>query len=666
MKRVFYVSFCLLLFGAQSIFAAFLLQKEDIPKVVERLFQFHIEHKDLNAHVIRRTFKITIENFDPEKSYLLEKEVLSFTEISDGEAEKICDRLRARNYQDFEALSGLFERACYRAKALRQELLSELMEKTHQVEKRSSSVRFAASETELKLRQKQRMSQFYAYHLEKMGKETSLKRAKAYALFEKRAHQFESQYLFVTAGFQPMSQEKKEHLFTLRFLKAFARSLDTHTAFYSPQEAGEMRFGLEKNFEGVGVVLSEAVEGVMVVDLVEGSPAAISGKIQTSDLLVEINGKEVSSLPFEEVLELMRQNGAKELLLGFKRINPESKQEHLYRVALQRKPISMKEERIKTSYQRVDGGIIGTITLHSFYENRSGISSEKDIKQAISQFRKIAPLKGLVLDLRENSGGFLGQAVRVAGLFVSNGVIVISKYSGGQTQYLRNLTGQPYFDGPLVVLTSKASASAAEIVAQALQDYGVALVVGDPRTFGKGSIQYQTLTDPNADLFFKVTVGRYYTVSGRSTQIDGVIADIVVPTRFAPYAIGERYLDYPLKPDQVDSAYEDTLSDLDMRTRQLFQKRYLPFLQSRVSVWQKNLTFLRQKSAARLQKNVQFQSFLQEVERVRQKEGNTVNAINERIYLKEDLSMIEAVHIVEDMIQVQSQTLSFALTGTDG
>ena len=102
----------------------------------------------------------------------------------------------------------------------------------------------------------------------------------------------------------------------------------------------------------------------------------------------------------------------------------------------------------------------------------------------------------------------------------------------------RSLDGRSYYNGPLVILTSRASASAAEIVAQALQDYGTGIVVGDDRTYGKGTIQYQTVTDTGAASFFKVTVGRYYTVSGRTTQIDGVKADLVVPTPYSALAIG--------------------------------------------------------------------------------------------------------------------------------
>lgn len=335
----------------------------------------------------------------------------------------------------------------------------------------------------------------------------------------------------------------------------------------------------------------------------------------------------------------------------------------------------MHEERIETSYEKFGDGIIGKIALHSFYESGDGISSEKDLREAISAFREKGELHGLVLDLRENSGGFLSQAVKVAGLFMSNGVVVISKYGKGDVHYLRNIVSRPFFSGPIIVLTSKMSASAAEIVAAALQDYGIALVVGDDRTFGKGSIQYQTVTDAKADIFFKVTVGRYYTASGRSTQIDGVIADIHVPTQYAPYNIGERFLEYPLPQDAVSPAYIDPLSDLDLRTKQIFQKRYLPSLQRVVPYWKRMLFQLQKNSKGRLARNPDFQAFMRRVEKVRERGSSIpVNTVDEQIRIgMEDLQITEAVNIVKDMILIEAEShpkeaaLDGALpsTGTD-
>ncbi len=172
-------------------------------------------------------------------------------------------------------------------------------------------------------------------------------------------------------------------------------------------------------------------------------------------------------------------------------------------------------------------------------------------------------LLGLVLDLRNNPGGYLTQAVKVAGLFISDGVVVVSKYSNGEIQYYRDLDGNPQYTGPLVVLTSRLTASAAEIVAQALQDYGVALVVGDDRTYGKGTIQAQTVTDTGASSYFKVTVGEYFTPSGKSPQLTGVKSDVLLPGPYSKTKVGEKYLDHPIAADHIAPSFNDDLKDID-------------------------------------------------------------------------------------------------------
>ncbi|MBI5273302.1 MAG: PDZ domain-containing protein [Chlamydiia bacterium] len=636
------------------------LKMGDIPRVMERLFHFHIENKELSAAIVRRSMKLYIEQFDLEKSYLLASEVSGYTTMTDFQAEAICRRVRAGDYSDFLQLQQVFKQAVLRAQSLRFLVVQQVLEGRMDLGSTTSSVgsSYPRSEYELMDRQRGKIARFYSFHESRTSIESSERQNKVFALFEKKVRRFENQYLSLDNAGHALAQERMEHFFALKILKALAKSLDTHTAFFSPEEAYEMRLGLEKQFEGVGVILSEGIDGVMIADLIPGSPAESSGQIQVNDLLVEIDGQSIADAPFEEILDQLKKRDRSNILLGFKRLDPVFKKEMFFRVSLQKRPISMKDDRIQASYEVVNGGIIGKITLNSFYESSDGASSEKDIKEAIRNFRQHGDLKGLVLDLRENSGGFLGQAVRVAGLFVSNGVIVISKYGKGDIHYLRNVAGKSYFNGPLVILTSKMSASASEIVAQALQDYGVGIVVGDATTFGKGSIQYQTITDESADVFFKVTVGRYYTVSGRSTQITGVIADIVVPTPYAPYNIGERYLEYPLSPDHVAAAYVDSLVDLDAKAKMIFQKRYLPYLQRVVSVWKKSMPFLKQRSSERLANNAKFQNFLERVERVRARQSDSmVNAIDEAWSSGgEDLQMEEAVNIVEDMLFIEEQS----------
>lgn len=635
------------------------LSLTDVHHVMQKMFAYHVENKNFNPALVRRCMKIYIEQFDPEKCYLLEKEVLPYLQLTDQQLQGMIQRLQNRDYSDFFTLNEVIQASILRAQKLRKQIASELSSAQIPEEAPSSMLApsaYADSEEKLFERQKGRMLRFYTFHKQRTLLDTMDRRKKVYALFETKLRRIENQY--VQADATLLSSQQKEHLISLRILKAFAKSLDTHTAFFSPEEAYEMRRSLEKQFEGVGVILSEGVDGVMIAELIKGSPAAQSGLIQINDLLVEIDGESIRQFSFEEVIEKLKNKDRGEIILGFKRLDFEGKQEVFFQVPLQKKPIVMNEERIQVGYEKYQDGIIGKIVLYSFYETPDGMSSEKDIKEAIRSLQEIGPLYGLVLDLRENSGGFLSQAVKVAGLFVSNGIIVVSKYAKGEVHFLRNIVGRSFYHGPLVVLTSKMSASASEIVAQALQDYGVGLIVGDERTFGKGSIQYQTVTDERAEFFFKVTVGRYYTASGKSTQIEGVIADIVVPTQYAPYKIGERFLEFPLSPDRVEPVFLDPLTDLDEKTRYLFQRKYLPYLQRVVSFWKKMLPQLKKNSAERLAQNPQFQAFIQRQEKVRARQSYMpVNTIDEPIQTSlQDLQMGEAINIVEDMIMLEAQS----------
>ena len=234
-------------------------------------------------------------------------------------------------------------------------------------------------------------------------------------------------------------------------------------------------------------------------------------------------------------------------------------------------------------------------------------------------------------------------------MFIPKGIVAIAKYSTGEIHYNRDLDGRLLFQGPVVIMTSKASASAAEVVAQALQDYGVALVVGDERTYGKGSMQFQNITDDQAPAYFKVTVGRYYTVSGRSTQIDGVIADIVVPSYYAPFPIGERFLQFPITRDDLGFSFIDPNNPVrklsGVNSEQLFSS-YFPRQQLK---WKVMLPKLKENSQTRIRNNPRYVEYLNKVEAFQ--EGKTVFID----HWKEDMQLTECMNIVKDMILIESQ-----------
>ncbi|MBS3903878.1 MAG: PDZ domain-containing protein [Simkania sp.] len=620
------------------------LSLKDIRPMMEDMLAYHVEYKDLNPVLMRRAIKTFVSQFDPQKIYLTSAEVRPYLDMGDRKLQSAIANYYHDEFGDFVSFNRLMVNAIKRSLEWRAEIQRELAlsGKDLPLEVGESYLHYAGSEQQLKERQRRQL--IYFLREEKNQKPdrvwTPQMREKIGALWNARLSRHEKSYL-----------SDRIHYIALHTLKSLAKSLDAHSSFYSQEEALEMRASLEKQFEGIGVILKEGIDGVEIADLIEGGPAHNSGLIAVGDLLVEINGKSQTSAAYDEVLSALQDGPNSSVLLGLKRIHPNG-QEDVFHVQLKREKIVLNQERVQHTSIPYEDGIIGKITLPSFYESSDGSSCEKDLREALRQLKKQSSIKGIVLDLRENSGGFLNQAVKVSGLFMTNGVVVISKYANEQIQYLRNLDGRMYYKGPLVLLTSKLSASAAEIVAQALQDYGTAIIVGDERTYGKGTIQFQTLTDAEARAFFKVTVGRYYTVSGRSTQIEGVKADLVVPSTLAAFHIGERFLEYPLSNDKVPAAYQDPLADLDLQTKAWFQKNYLPNLQQKTPHWQKLIPDLKQRSSTRLQNNPEALAFLTKLHELQS--SSTPGFPNRSWWQGEDWQMAEAIEIIKDMVELSS------------
>lgn len=618
----------------------------DVRPMMQGMMNLHVEYNEINATLMQRAFKVFIAQFDPQKIYLTSAEAHPYLDMNERKLMSCVANYFHDEYGDFVSLSRLMGKASVRSQEWRGELQREfaLASSELPLEPRESYFAYAGDEVQLRERLKRQFVNFLAEEKQsKPHRSWSPKvRERIGSLWDKRLTRHEKSYV-----------SDRVHYLALHILKSMARGLDSHSSFYSLEEAMEMRAALEKQFEGIGVVLVEGVDGVEIADLIEGGPAHKSGRIAIGDLIVEINGQDQIGASYDDVLSAL-QVGSKSspIALGLKRVDTEGKEQFLL-VELKREKIILSNERVHYETIPCEGGVIGKIVLPSFYESRDGSSCEKDLRESLRRLKKQGDLKGIVIDMRENSGGFLNQAVKVAGLFMTSGVVVISKYARGEMQYLRNLDGRMYYNGPLVILTSKLSASATEIVAQALQDYGMAVVVGDERTYGKGTIQFQTVTDADAKAFYKVTVGRYYTVSGRSTQIEGVKADLVVPSFLAAYPIGEKYLDYPLNNDRVPAAYHDPLSDIDLQTRPWFQKNYLPNLQQKQSHWTQLIPELKKRSAARMKSDPQAIAFYTQLKEIQS--ASVPMSMTRNWWDGEDWQLDEAIEIVKDMIQLSSQ-----------
>ena len=638
--RLIFLFFCFCAFSEEP-----LLKESDIHEVMDQIFRRHVARNEVSLLLIKGSVKNYIEQADPDRTYFLSDEVSPYSNLSDQATLELMEQYQKRNYSAFFEMNKLIQKAYLRLRKIREENKNnypQWVEEAAKAEKRypDSWEDWPMNLSELERRSEEVFKAFVQAWIHRYGKARALSNPKeVMARFENEWRDKEDAYLYLTPEGKPLSEAEEMNFFSLHVLKAVAAALDSHTKVYNPKEAFEMRIRLEKGFEGIGLVFEKGEEGLRVARIVAKSPAAFSKMVQEGDLLIAVDNVDVRELDFEEAIEKVRGAGS-EASFTFSRKTDEGKK--LIQVPLKKGHIAVDVGRADTESRKFGNGIVGVIRLDSFYSGENGVTSEQDVKRAIETFDK-QNLRGLILDLRENTGGFLIQAVKVVGLFISNGVVVISKYASGDEKIYRDLDQKALYQGPLVLLVSKMTASAAEIVAEALQDYGVALIVGDEHTYGKGTVQSQTVTDKqkSAASYFKVTVGKYYTVSGKTPQLQGVVSDIVVPGPLTFQQVGEAFLKGALPADTIEPSYEDTLADVNPYLRSWYLKYYLPTLQRRTSTWKSLTPELKQRSEYRIAHNRDYQQFLQE-----QKEA---------FEPRDDLQLDEAYHIVEDMIYLETK-----------
>lgn len=642
-----------------------LLKTTDVNRIMSEIFEKHVDKKKMSGTIVGTSFKVYINQFDPQRIYLLESEVNPYINMNETDLNLITTQYSQNLFPAYIKLNETIQRAIKRERIIRtdlinnrRELFNDALSQRHS--KAPPYTLFAKTPEELRERVKQSLISFINSERQRYGDLAVQKyEGKLFEEYEENLRYIENPYLYLKDSGEPMSPAAKENAFALRLLKSLASGLDAHTTVYNPAEAFDMRVRLEKGVNGIGINLRETPKGYFIAQLIKDSPAEKNGTLKIQDQLISINGKIVNDLNFNEVMSLLQGNKGDVVQLEL--VSHQNNKQ--YNVSLTKEPIILDEDRVKYAAENYGNGIIGIIRLDSFYSSQTGFNAEQDVRDAIAQLEKQGNLRGLIIDLRKNSGGFLTQAVKVAGLFITDGVIVVSKYSNGDQKLYRDMDGKKTYDGPLVVLTSKLTASAAEIVAQSLQDYGVALIVGDERTYGKGTIQSQTVTDEGGGgSYFKVTVGKYYTVSGNTPQLKGVRADIMVPSQFSHENIGEEYLDYSLSQDKIAPVYNDKLQDIDPNLKNWYMKYYMPNLQHKTEFWTNMLPTLRKNSEYRITRNPSYQVFIQgQVRKLPQAmiEDDELEAkiIKPNVPSEDDLQLREAINIVKDMVYLESQSM---------
>ncbi|MFY7842636.1 MAG: S41 family peptidase [Rhabdochlamydiaceae bacterium] len=583
---------CLLFFS--PLFS--LDEDNEICRHFNAILKQHVQYQKIDKLLLQRAINSYFKLVDPEKIYLLEKEVSKFFSMTEKDWQESVIRYQKNDLFLFRQIFHLMNKGAQRAMKYRALMkMDVILNPIHPLEaKRITYLDFASTEEELKQRMKVKLRAF-------LIEQNSLSKGICLDVYgrERAFHFCHRKMAMQEALFK--TNKKKQEFYSLT-LKALCQSLDPHTRYFTSIEALRLKTHLEKEFEGLGIMIKESLEGIIITDVFGKN--AVSQGVERGDLILSINGTSIKKFSYQQVLSLLGDLEQKKMVLSLK-----SKQRIKENILLIKERVSLQQEKVCGVRQRHKGYDIGYISIPSFYLNESN-SCEKDILKCLSGFEQDGGVEGLIFDLRENSGGFLTQAIKVASLFISRGVVAVSKNVDGEKQYFRAIENNTRFKGPLIVLVSKASASASEIVAQTLKDYGLAIVVGDERTYGKGTIQYQNLTDRNSLEFFKVTVGKYYTPSGQSTQLRGVQSHILVPTRYHKSKIGEIFLDYALANDSIAPCFEDPLSDVDGVSKKWMMKQYSPFVQKPSHYSLEFLNELRKRSSMRILKNRDYQEFI--------------------------------------------------------
>ena len=354
-------------------------------------------------------------------------------------------------------------------------------------------------------------------------------------------------------------------------MNAYARTFDPHSSYFSPRNSEEYRIQMSLSYEGIGATLQTTDEYVSIVNVIAGGPAAVAGTLNTNDRITGIGqGKdgafqEVIGWRIDDVVQLIRgKNGTlvrlQVLPAGAAPGSPEKIVEFTRGKVTLEAQAAKKDKRI---VQRNGRAIrVGVVSVPGFYQDiqaqgqgdKDYRSTTRDVKRLLDELAKEGGIDGLVLDLRGDGGGYLPEATALTGLFIDKGPVVQLKDTTGRIEVLDDPTAGTSYDGPLLVLVDRFSASASEIFAGAIQDYHRGYIVGQ-RTFGKGTVQNLIPLDRwsqrPVDGQLTVTIGKFYRITGESTQHRGVEPDIALPSAISLDDVGESSLEAALPWDRI-------------------------------------------------------------------------------------------------------------------
>lgn len=541
--------------------------------VCKMIEQGHISHVKINDEISVKLFNRYLDLLDPRKLYFLQSDV----DTLGIDRAKLGEKMKAGNV-DFAYRA--FDLFLQRVKE-RNGLASELVDAKYDFTKDEGMVidaeKLPWAKTEQELRERWRKQ--VKYDLLSLKLEDTPE-AEAKARLKKR-------YRLNIENWEQMEDGEKLEL----YLSALTHCLDPHSSYMSPQTRDEFRISMELRLQGIGAALKQEDGFTTVQKIVPGGAAEKDGRLKVGDKIIGVDSKgdgpiqSVVEMKLTKVVHLIRGPEGTKVRLQVKtaeHIDPKNPAKNR---KSQVNVYTLTRQTIELTGQEVRGEIIetasrlksqrnlrvGVLKIPSFYRDFNGASNgeqdfkstARDVEKVLKKFKDKGGIDLLVVDLRDNGGGALSEAIEVSGLFIEQGPVVQVKQPNEEKEIHKDNNPNISYDGPMVVVTNRLSASASEIFAGVIKDYRRGIIVGDSSTHGKGTVQNVMNVGQTGLLSafapedlgaLKLTISQFYRVNGDSTQFLGVASDVVLPSLLDHMDLGESSLDNALKPDHIEPA----------------------------------------------------------------------------------------------------------------
>jgi carboxyl-terminal processing protease len=561
---------------------------EEILKLVgEMLSQGHYSPQDINDAFSKKIFKKYINDLDPEKNIFLQSDM---DQLQKKYETRIDEEIKGSSVEFFQAAGKVFNTRMEEAALICNEFLTKPFDFStdEDVVLDGDQLNYTANASELKERWRKKLKYmtleryadlldvreknkgkegFVAKSDEELEKESRDKTKKAIdRLFERFRFKF--------------SDDDKFNL----FVNAITTTMDPHTEFFPPVDKRYFDEEMSGRFFGIGASLQYDDGNIKVSSILTGSPAFKSGELQAGDIIQKVaQGKEepvdLTGFVVTDAVKLIRGKKGTEVRLTVKKLDGTIKT-----IILIRDQIVQDETFARSAIVKEGNTKVGYIFLPEFYadfENPNGNRSYIDVMKEVVKLKE-EKVDGIVIDLRNNGGGSLYDVVQMAGLFIEDGPIVQVKDRENKPQVLKDKDKSVLYTGPLAVMVNEFSASASEIFAAAIQDYGRGVIIGSTSTYGKGTVQRnigldQGFTGSNSDLgTVKLTLQKFYRINGGSTQLRGVSSDIVLPDQLEYLKVREKDDADALPWDEINkSPYSNWNAGYDLKTIQQLSSQRL-------------------------------------------------------------------------------------------